>query len=158
MPERTYQLNYNTINDDPFGDGQTVPAKSIIELADLIEQHVIKGDYCDVSIVDDNTSTGSCQLYHRNNPEIFTESLGSWGSADSLIAELNASRGQHNQPYTEVCPQCSGPIKVLYKHGIWCCSACSIKIAQTREAGITRIEPMLSFRIDPLEIPKPLDR
>lgn len=102
MPERTYQLNYSTINDDPFGDGQIVNAKSIAQLADLIEQHVIKGDYCDVSIVDDNTSTGSCELYHRNNPDIFTESLGSWGSAESLTAELNACREKTKQPYLEM--------------------------------------------------------
>lgn len=56
-----------------------------------------------------------------------------------------------NQPFTEVCPECKGPIKLLYKHGVWGCSACKIKIAQTREGGISRIEPMLTFSIDPLE-------
>jgi ribosomal protein L37AE/L43A len=56
-----------------------------------------------------------------------------------------------NQPYTEICPQCKGPIKVLYTWGVWACPKCNIKIAQTREEGITRIEPMLKFGISPLE-------
>ena len=56
-----------------------------------------------------------------------------------------------NQTFTEVCPQCQGEIKVLYTWGVWSCSVCKIKIAQTREGGITRIEPVMSFSISPLE-------
>lgn len=56
-----------------------------------------------------------------------------------------------NQSFTEVCPQCQGEIKLLYKHGVWSCSTCKIKIAQTREEGITRIEPLMTFSISPLE-------
>jgi len=53
--------------------------------------------------------------------------------------------------YTEICPQCKGEIKILYSWGVWSCSTCKIKITQSREGGITRIEPLAIFRIDPLE-------
>ena|ERR1041385_1798580 len=51
------------------------------------------------------------------------------------------------QPYSDVCPQCKGEIRVLYSWGIWACSTCKIKISQTKERGITKIEPLAVFRI-----------
>jgi ribosomal protein L37AE/L43A len=55
------------------------------------------------------------------------------------------------KPYTEVCPQCGGEIEILYSWGVWSCSKCRIKIHQKRGQGIIKIEPLASFRIDPLE-------
>ncbi len=89
---RTYQLNYNTPQDDPFGDGSMVTAKDVAQLADLIEQNVIKGDYCEISILDGHTSTGACQVYHRSNPEPFVECIEAWGSCEDITKELNACK------------------------------------------------------------------
>lgn len=69
-----------------------VKAKNVEQLADLIEQHVIRGDYCEISIIDGDTSTGACKIYHRSNPEPFVECIESWGSAESLTKELNNCR------------------------------------------------------------------
>lgn len=88
---RTYQLNFNSIDDDPFGDGQIITAKSVAELADLIREHVIAGDYCNISIIDNNISTGACQIYHRPEAATFTACIEGWGEAEQLTAELNAN-------------------------------------------------------------------
>ena len=58
---------------------------------------------------------------------------------------------EQRQPYTEICPQCKGEIKILYSWGVWCCSVCKIKIHQRKMEGILKIEPLAFFRIDPLE-------
>jgi ribosomal protein L37AE/L43A len=78
------------------------------------------------------------------------EACGKFEQAEPVVKEEPVK--QPNQPFTEVCPQCRGEIKLLYKHSVWSCSACSIKIAQTREGGITRIEPLMTFSVSPLEI------
>jgi ribosomal protein L37AE/L43A len=62
---------------------------------------------------------------------------------------------EQNSAYTEVCPRCQGEIKILYSWGVWSCSDCKIKITQTREEGIAKIEPLAVFCIDPLERPRP---
>jgi ribosomal protein L37AE/L43A len=53
--------------------------------------------------------------------------------------------------YTEVCPRCQGEIKILYSWGVWSCAHCKIKITQSKEAGITKVEPLMVFGISPLE-------
>jgi ribosomal protein L37AE/L43A len=54
-------------------------------------------------------------------------------------------------PYSETCPQCKGEITLLYTWGVWSCDTCKIKISQTKEEGIAKIEPLAVFRIDPME-------
>jgi ribosomal protein L37AE/L43A len=58
---------------------------------------------------------------------------------------------EQKQPYTEKCPQCQGEIELLYTWGVWCCDTCKIKITQTREEGVAKIEPLMVFRVDPME-------
>ena len=57
-----------------------------------------------------------------------------------------------NEPFTEACPECKGNLAMLYKHGVWSCSSCKIKIRQSREEGIVSIEPLMTFSVSPLEI------
>lgn len=53
-----------------------------------------------------------------------------------------------NPAYTETCPRCQGEIKVLYAaRGVWSCSKCKIKITQSREEGIKKIEPLMTFSV-----------
>lgn len=102
------------------------------------------------------------RLYYHNKTYIKCEKRGiTHGKGTDHKVSFEACKkfeqeepGPPNEPFTEVCPQCKGPIKILYNWGVWCCSACKIKIAQTREQGITRIEPLLKFGISPLEMPR----
>lgn len=60
-----------------------------------------------------------------------------------------------NSAYTETCPRCQGEIKVLYDWGVWSCSKCKIKITQSREEGITKIEPLMTFSVSLPDWSKP---
>lgn len=96
------------------------------------------------------------RLYHHNKTYIKCEKRGvTHGKGTDYRVRWEAcskfEQEQPNPPYSSVCPQCKGPIELLYSWGVWCCSACKIKIAQSREEGITRIEPLAVFGISPLE-------